>query len=457
MPSAGSSLGVPDAEGAPLRGRVLRPADGAWFLFRPDGGRGELRVRGAVPGERILARPRAGDPGWADLQEILVPSPARREPPCPAAGRCGGCHWQHMRDGFQLRLKAERAETLLAPLRPAAPLEVSPSPLLLGYRWRARFQVSPGEPPAVGFHRPGSRATLDLERCPLLSPALQRIYLAVRERIRRHPLPGLTGFELSALPGAAGALLWLNPRDRPPRGWEPWVEPLLRDPDAPVAGAAVREGRAIRVRGRALVTGWSPAGAPLAAAAAAFLQANLAAADLLAETVRRYAGAAPGRRIAELYAGTGLLSWRCAASGAEVTSVERDPLAVAAARALPAPPRGLLRPLAGDAGSAEALLAGADAVIADPPRSGLGPLAHRLAAGGPGRIVLVSCSLASAARDLAALASSYALERAALVDLFPQTRHVELVCSLVRRTPGRVSAASSAPGHGVPDGCGRGG
>jgi len=73
-----------------------------------------------------------------------------------------------------------------------------------------------------------------------------------------------------------------------------------------------------------------------------------------------------------------------------------------------------------------------DFVLADPPRTGLGKIVtshlERLA---PPRLTIVSCDPATLARDLAAL-SSYKIDRLTLVDLFPQTYHLETVAHLVR-------------------------
>jgi len=83
----------------------------------------------------------------------------------------------------------------------------------------------------------------------------------------------------------------------------------------------------------------------------------------------------------------------------------------------------------------EALAEPPEFVLADPPRPGLGKnvVAHlnRLA---PKTIVIVSCDPATLARDVAAL-SGYAIERLTLVDLFPQTYHIETVVRLRRGTP----------------------
>jgi tRNA/tmRNA/rRNA uracil-C5-methylase (TrmA/RlmC/RlmD family) len=71
----------------------------------------------------------------------------------------------------------------------------------------------------------------------------------------------------------------------------------------------------------------------------------------------------------------------------------------------------------------------ADVVVADPPRAGLGRRAvGRLAATGAGRLVLVSCDAPALARDVGLLAAAgFRFVDATVLDLFPQTPHVEVV------------------------------
>lgn len=431
----------PKTERAARRATVVGPGGGSWFLARLDEGGATLRVDGAVPGERVVVAPRDGvrDGAWADLLEVLSPSPARRTPPCSLAGRCGGCHWQHVDDAEQARLRAVIVEDALAgfgvDLTGVARRHLPARPSM-GDRWRARFQTTTDTPGRLvaGFHGLGSRRVVPVERCPLLAPPLQDAYEHVVGLLRGGPdARDVTGLEITALPDAAGALVFLNPRDRSPARWPQLGRRLLENLGGVAAGVAVRDD----MLGARTIMGRLPSGAPVAAAARGFLQSQLTMADALADEVARLAVVDAGARVLELYAGSGLLGWRAAARGATVLAVERDPLAVEAGASLPAPPRGRLEWAApGDAGD---VVEGAgraeswDAVIADPPRSGLGALADDLAALGTSSVVLVSCSARSLARDVAALGRhGYALDELASFDLFPHTRHVESVARLTR-------------------------
>ena len=401
--------------------------------------------------------------------------PGRRDPPCPLAQRCGGCHWLHLEEETQAawrsRLLAEQAaargidlDALGVPLRRVA------SPHALGYRWRARFQSGFGDrAPTIGFHGRGHWRVVDVPDCPLLAPPLAGAYRALRAALFRLAPPDLTGFELTVLPHAPGGLLTLNPRDVPPATWPALGEALLADAGCGLAGIAVslpRGDERPALLGAPSILGRTPAGRPVAVAARGFLQSNLAAGDLLADEVTRMAGAANGPRVLELYAGSGFLSWPMAAAGARVEAFEDSTAAVRSAARLPPPsapgtrqgaPDGSLRLASGEARATwrDRGREPWDALVADPPRTGLGPLARELAASAgeaPPRIVLVSCSLAAVARDLAVLAGhGYRPAEIVQVDMFPQTRHAETVVRL-----DRIGHAAGA-GRERPDSPGSGG
>jgi tRNA/tmRNA/rRNA uracil-C5-methylase (TrmA/RlmC/RlmD family) len=318
------------------------------------------------------------------------------------------------------------------------------APHALGYRWRARFQSGFGDrAPTIGFHGKGHWRVVDVPDCPLLAPPLAAVYRALRDALFRLSPPDLTGFEVTLLPQAAGALLTLNPRDLPPASWPALGEALLADAPCRLAGIAVSPPRGDPRPpglGATSIHGRTPAGRPVAVAARGFLQSNLAAGDLLADEVARMAGASCGARVLELYAGSGFLSWPMAAAGACVEASEESEPAVSASRALPAPPAacgGSLRLAPGEARAIWRARAGEDGavLVADPPRPGLGHLAQDLARAprAPRRIVLVSCALSAVARDLAALREGgWRPAEIVQVDMFPQTRHAETVVRLER-------------------------
>lgn len=334
----------------------------------------------------------------------------------------------------------------------------------LGFRVRARLVVrGRAVSPKIGIFQAGTHRIADIPRCGVHHPRINEVAAALRAAIRatgvapyadrphRGALRALqvvverasgrvqvvlvgnaTSPEpLAPLADALGAALgqrllglWWN--GQPERSnavlgphWRRWW-PAPADPD-PAAGC-VRE----TIGGAAV---FFPPGA--------FGQSHLDLADRLVERVHGWTP--PGARVVELYAGCGPIGLGLLARSAALTFVESAPDAV---RGLglglavrPAPERARARVVAGEAASAAHAIAGAQVVIADPPRKGLDPaLVAALAAAPPERLVYVSCDLDSFERDVAGLTAGGRLRLAELVacDLFPNTEHVETLARFER-------------------------
>jgi len=146
---------------------------------------------------------------------------------------------------------------------------------------------------------------------------------------------------------------------------------------------------------------------------------------------------AAGERVLDLYAGIGTLSLAAAREAGAVTAVEENPRAVSLGR-LAARINGVtnIEFLTGRVETAlrKVRLGEHEAVLADPPRAGFEQAAvAELLRLGPGRIVYVSCEPSTQARDVALLVGGgYRVRRAAIVDMFPQTYHIESVVLLER-------------------------
>jgi 23S rRNA (uracil1939-C5)-methyltransferase len=138
----------------------------------------------------------------------------------------------------------------------------------------------------------------------------------------------------------------------------------------------------------------------------------------------------------DLYAGVGLFSLPLAQKFRRVIAVESGSGAV---RDLESNAGRIEQTLEAAKSSVDVFLEGfaepCDLVVADPPRAGLGKLAvKRLIALAPQRIVLVACDPATMARDLAPLlGAGYEMQELVLIDLFPQTYHIESVVKLRKK------------------------
>src|SRR5690606_25029155 len=149
------------------------------------GGRGMARlngmvifVEGAAPGDRVNVRIKRKKRHHAEavIEEILEPSPLRREAPCSMFGRCGGCSWQHIDDQAQTQAKADQVRESLehvAGLRdlPAdffRPAITAPSPWHYRNKLDYSFAASDDEEgaPSIGFHRKGNfRRVVPIPNC----------------------------------------------------------------------------------------------------------------------------------------------------------------------------------------------------------------------------------------------------------------------------------------------------
>ena len=116
-----------------------------------------IMVGGVLPGEVVKCSALKEHPGYieAALEEIIKPSPARRQPECPYYLECGGCDLQHCNYELQLAIKKNIVDEALnrAGVNCADNClqEPLPSPEQMAYRYRLRMKVGPNG--LIGFHR----------------------------------------------------------------------------------------------------------------------------------------------------------------------------------------------------------------------------------------------------------------------------------------------------------------
>ena len=383
------------------------------------GGRGLARSGGEVvlapfvlPGERVRVRIERRRSGMAEaaLEEVVEPSAARVEPPCPYFGRCGGCQYQHAAYEAQLEYKAAiLRETLQRVGKLTAPEEIRVTAAEpYGYRNRAQFHIQGGR---IGYREAGSNRLCPIEQCRICSP---QINFALGELLSMARDPRFPGFvrTLELFTNESEVQLNILSTERPvARRFFDWCREKL-----PGADAASLE--------------YAACGERFRVSRHSFFQVNRFLLEHLVETALE--GAA-GEEAWDLYAGAGLFSLPLARRFAAVTAVESGS---EAARDLEFNAQRAGLPIRVQRAEVEVFLASCthtpDFVLADPPRAGLGPAVVRhLIRLHPPVLVVVSCDPATLARDLAGLAAGgYRLEPLALVDLFPQTYHLESVARL---------------------------
>ena len=374
-------------------------------------------------GEEVRGELEPGGKGRrARLVEVLKPSPARVEPPCPLYGRCGGCQLQHLAYDEQLRAKLDILLDALARIGGLTPPEprLVGAPAPLHYRSRVRLHVRRG---VAGFIGVRQSEFVPVSRCLLAAEELNAALPALPPLLRRERPNEV---ELCAAPD--GVLVKLQ-EDR----LFLWTGPG-KTGEAGKTGAAE----------------FQPVRRPVA-----FTQVNHAQNEALRREVAALVDETGPARVLELYAGSGNLTAAIARDGRRIVALDAESAAVelgrrelagapGAVRFLCMPAAEVSRERRGEdffpgGGAAEEPERAADLVLLDPPRAGAREALAGILRACPRRIVYVSCDPATLARDLKELTSpasddhprpAYRLSSLILIDMFPQTAHLETVAAL---------------------------
>ncbi len=381
-----------------------------------------------APGDRITARITKENRKIvrAELEEMLSPSPVRREPPCPLFGACGGCAWQHL--DAETQRESKEALLVAALKRPAA---VVPSPRLLGYRVVARMHVGPGPSGRqLGFHHYRTRDIVPVVSCPVLAPALSSVIPHLQSGLLPH-LPDRCTLRLAY--GGNGSVALVS-TDTPLS--ESFYQAATRLVPTPLAGVVLDvDGIVSTIAGTGDIRQTDPDGHPFITPAGSFGQANPDINRVITDTVLSWI---EGREVAsalELFAGAGNLSRRYARCIPEVTISELDAAACdAAVENLRI--RGLDRVSVEQGDALEVYRRLGDRrelIVLDPPRDGHLALCQAIARGDHRAVIYISCNPATLARDLAPLEQvGYNCTAAMGFDMFPQTPHMEAAVKMER-------------------------
>jgi 23S rRNA (uracil1939-C5)-methyltransferase len=437
-----------------------------------------------IPGEQVEASAVETRPGFvrAKLDKVLTSSPQRIEPGCPYFGRCGGCHYQHIDYEAQLRYKSKILDETL---RRTAKLELAQEIQLHAsepwhYRNRTRMRVRHLPEFALGYHRNNSHDVLPVENCPissrLINQAIAEVWKLGREGAVPEDLHGVQFFanvddtellvEVYVRPEAFA--LERNSRSldsRPPNPKRVGQEgrALARDDNSneyqPFAAALHRElpqVAGVVVFPTSAVEDEARQYAPLAAihneaslaigegallyhalahdyrvSGGSFFQTNRFLTETLVQVV---IGDRKGRGALDLYAGAGLFTAQLARNFDTVLAVESSPHSFADLRHNVPPNVKCIRATTEKFLAERATKLAPDLVVVDPPRAGLGEkTARALGRMTVPRVTYVSCDPATLSRDLRILLEfNFRVEQVHLVDMFPQTFHMETVVHLAR-------------------------
>jgi 23S rRNA (uracil1939-C5)-methyltransferase len=421
---------------------IEKPIYGGAFLARAEGK--AIFVPLSLPGEQVRIRITQNKSGYskAELTQVVTPSPERTAASCPHFGICGGCHYQHTGYENQLAFKQAILRETLERSGVKPPEEIS---VLSANPWHYRNRIrlaldAEGNP---GYRSRRSHAVIPIRECPIAAPLLLSAAHAAADVLRRVP-SNLRPSEMSLFcdPAESALLATFFAAESSALSIEYLANalheriPALCGAELAADGRPGHPARALAKWGAASIA-YPAAGSAYRVNQGAFFQVNRWLIDALVE---RVTAGQTGALAWDLFAGVGLFARKLSAKFARVVAVESAPPAVNALQAnlegttgiaVPASTLDFLR----QARQCEPPgLIVPDLIVLDPPRTGLGAdMTALLAQIAAPRLVYVSCDPATLSRDLRALiASGYAIHSIALVDLFPQTFHLEAVVHLHR-------------------------
>lgn len=417
---------------------IDRLAFGSAGVGRLDSGK-VVFVKGGYPGDKALIRIDKEKKSHAEatLVKVVEPSINRREPACSIASECGGCPWMGLDYKTQLNWKQTVAKDVLSRIgkiqtdvNPPAP-----SPDELGYRSRIRLKVkSDGGEARIGYYRPASHNLVPVDKCAIATDQINVVITGLNIFIKENMAIARKIKEIGI--ESAGALARLAVHATAPLG-EAEAEKIM-EACVSVKGLTVFYGKNQHEYGDTSLDFPSINGETLQTGAGAFCQVNAPMSLALTRKVMALADLGSGKMGLDLFCGIGNFTLPIARSGAAMTGIDLSGRAIQLAEIN----RVAWNVLNAHFTSADAV-SGAmklkdsgikfDTVILDPPRGGARDLIPVIAGLAKQRIVYVSCDPPALARDAGLLAQSgFKTGAVEVIDMFPQTSHLEIVCLFER-------------------------
>lgn len=417
-------------------------------------------VPGALPQEEVRAAVKVVKKHYASAQllEIVKPSPERVQPACPVYDRCGGCQLQHLSYAGQLQVKRQHVQDALARI---GHLDTEVLPVLgcanpWNYRNKMQFPAAMDAAGVlnIGCYAAATHSVVDTEGCLIQKEANNQVLLTVRKWMKRFGISAYdekTGKGLvrhvmaraGVRSGQVMAVLITSAYDIPhKKELISWLTTYVPELVSVVQNINKKATNVVMGSKTRVLYGEPTIKDSLGAltfniSAQSFFQVNSEQAEKLYNKALEFAALQGNETIVDVYCGTGTISLYMAKHAKKVYGIEIVASAIEDANRN-AQDNGCANAefILGDAAAElpELLAKGVlpDVVLVDPPRAGCEERVLEAIAGvGPQRIVYVSCSPASLARDLAYLEQhGYKAVVAQPVDMFPMTSHVETVVLL---------------------------
>ncbi len=413
------------------------------------GGSGIVRQEGLVifipftaPGDKITFKitEKRKKYAFGELVSVLSPGEDRKEAHCPYFGTCGGCQLQHLEYSAQLTHKREVVEDSLLRIGRVEMKDLSeviPSPERWGYRRHITLTIRPkGAGFEAGYIAIDDRSLLPVKTCPIFideekNPLLEQLQIFLS---KLKSIPENTG-RVTILKQEAGSPLFAFQFEAMPSNASALFEKAFSEYQW--GGVHVTAGRETLSWGEK-TTSWSVNEGSFMISPQAFSQTNHEQSILLYDKVCEIAQQLKSKRILDIYSGVGISSVLLAKQGAKVLGIESNPVAVQLAN-LNAKNNHTPNATFKQEDAKSAVFTAIkqflpDLVVVNPTRNGLDlVVAHALITEMPKQIVYISCMPPTLARDLRLFrARDYEIKTCEMLDMFPQTAHVETLVHLSR-------------------------
>ncbi len=420
-------------------------------------GRGVVRGQGrtilvdrAIPGDKVRIRIQRQTTKRIDatIGKLIEPSPHRTTPPCPWYGQCGGCNMQHMSDEQLLPLKQDMVLDQLQRFANITPQTIAPALTSTPFHYRSRARLAVrwwNGKVHFGFRAAGSKDIVPVTECAVLKPELSALLQPLRETLERSQnRKAVSHIELAFADNGCAVLLRV-------------LEPLAEVDNQRWLELAKCHGVHLYVQPQAatesLVKMYTPNGddtlhytlelqnrhVKLAFLPVDFTQVNPDINQKMVVQALAWLALQPHEKVLDLFCGMGNFTLPLAQNCQQVVGVEGVSGLVARggdnARANSLDNVTFAQAdLAAEPGRRTWQGQTYDAMLLDPPRTGALEILQQMADQLPPRILYVSCHSSTFARDAGFLAEQgYQLVRFGIMNMFPQTTHVESMGLFVKQ------------------------
>ncbi len=397
-------------------------------------------IDNALPGERVLARLTEEKSRFyqGHTDTVMTPSSHRIEPACPHYQQCGGCDLQHLDNQAQLELKQTQVLEQLERIGHTKPASVSPALTANNWHYRrsARIginQLADGEP-IIGFRRRGSNLLTQIDNCAVLDERISDIFTQVRNGLRDSgDIRYITQLDLNL--GDQGGYLSLR------------LKRELSDEHLETF-TSLAEHYSLALQYQVIdaeqnnppteLSSYQLGDQVLEFRPGDFIQVNAAINQQMISKACQLLNLKPEDQILDLFCGLGNFSLPVAQSGASVTGIEGSMSMVGQAQRNARQNkldncRFFCGNLADDLKGLQWFKKGYNKIIIDPPRTGAASLIPQICGLRPELILYISCNPGALARDSQGLAEEgYTLQEFLVMDMFPQTHHIESMALFVR-------------------------